>query len=637
MDLAPRPALPLLDDGGQGATPIPTQATAHSVQRISFPAAYAVLVATSVLALALLDDAARTGTRGMATWFWISLLVMVIPAAVRLLGTNAGARERLGVLVLLGAGLYLAKVLHSPSEFTFSDELGTLRTTQDLNRTGHLLTANSIAKGFPLYPGVDLVVLALKQTSGLPLFTSALLVIGTVKLVLVVALFRLLELATRSARLAGIGVLIYLANPNFVFFDAQFAYESFALPLAIAALVLVGLALRDDDQRHRIALTGLGALVAVAVVPSHHITSYALAIILLLWTIALRGGRQRWGQWTIWPVLVVLVATVAAIGTWLLIVGGATSGYLRPVLGAAVESAYDFITGSSGGKAPFHAAGSPTNSLLEQVFGFGSVLVLLLLLGLGVWRLRKHRPPTALAAALTVIAMLYPVSLLLRLTQAGAETSNRASEFLFVGLAVVAGGVLASLASRGDGSASARSHVLVGIVVGLVFAGGIVVGWPPSSRLPGPPLVEADPRSVESYGLAAARWAATHLPHGSRIVADRANALLMSAYGGVDPQIGAVDRLAVAALITSPRFDTTERRIVALGHIAYIVVDRRLTAELPAFGVYVDHDEPDAYNHHRPLPLAAITKFATQPGLVRIYDNGAVSIYRVVSPSAAAL
>ena len=69
----------------------------------------------------------------------------------------------------------------------------------------------------------------------------------------------------------------------------------------------------------------------------------------------------------------------------------------------------------------------------------------------------------------------------------------------------------------------------------LLFAGGVVIGWPPASRVPGRPLIEADPRSVEPYDLAAARWAARPPAAGQPMVADRANGLLMSAYAGRTP------------------------------------------------------------------------------------------------------
>ena len=207
----------------------PAQGRRPTIRRPPFAAAYALLVALALLALALIDNAGRLGASDTGTLFWLPLLAMLLPGAFRLCSTDASSAERVALLVLLGAGLYLAKVLLSPAEFTFSDELSTLRTTKDLATTGGLLTPNTLARGFALYPGVDLSTLSLAHASALPLFTSGLLVIGAAKLVLVLAVFGLLLHASRSERVASIAALVYIANPNFLFFDAQFSYESLAL------------------------------------------------------------------------------------------------------------------------------------------------------------------------------------------------------------------------------------------------------------------------------------------------------------------------------------------------------------------------------------------------------------------------
>jgi hypothetical protein len=600
----------------------------------SVPAAYALLVAVALLALAVIDDAGRGGARDTGTLFWLPLLAILLPAAFRLCATDVSRNERLLLLVLLGIGLYVAKILLSPAEFTFSDELSTLRSTEDLAGSGHLLTPNSLAKGFPLYPGVDLAALSLARVSALPLFTSGLLIIGAAKLIMVVAVFRLLLLASGSGRVASIAALLYMANPNFLFFDAQFSYESLALPLALATLALVGIALESENSTRRASLTGLAVVTGVAVAPTHHITSYALLAVLATWVLALAiRGRRRAERRTLWPAVAVLLCTASAVGAWLAVVGRSTGGYLQPVIEGAVESTYDFLTGSGAGKAPFHSAGE-SNSSLEQALGIASVLIVLCLLGLGLWRLRRHRPATALAWVLTLMAALYPASLALRLTQAGSETSNRASEFLFLGLALVAGGVLASRPAPWTAGRAVGDRLLVTAVIGVMFAGGVVIGWPPASRVPGRALIEADPRSVEPYDLAAARWAARHLPADSRMVADRANGLLMSAYGGQAPQIGAVRDLPFSAIIISPRWGATEERIVAAAHIEYVVVDRRLAGQIPALGLYVDHDEPEANAHRTPLSPLAIAKFRRQPNLLRVYDNGEVAIYEILEPRA---
>ncbi len=602
------------------------------VARPSAAALYALLVALALIALALIDDAGRSGASDTGTLFWLPLTAMVAPAAYRLAGGEARGRERLAILVTLGAGLYLAKVLLSPAEFTFSDELSTLRSTEDLARTGRLLTPNTLAHGFALYPGVGLSTLSLARVAGAPFFLAGLLVIGTAKLVIVIAVYRLLLLACRSERLASIAALIYLANPNFLFFDAEFSYESLALPLAVATLALVGVALQSRRGAGRRRLTALAALVGCAVAPTHHITSYALLVILAGWGLALAVARSRRPSAAgPGPVFAVLAASGLAVGIWLGVVGNATGGYLRPVITGAVESTWNFLTGSGVAKTPFHSGGE-ANSHIEQALGAASVLVLLVLLAAGLWRLRRERPVTPLGWVLVVLAAAYPGSLALRLTQAGSETSNRASEFLFIGLALVAASVLPKPRPGSPKWRAAGSRLLVSATVVLLFAGGVVIGWPPDSRVPGRPLIEADPRSVEPYDLAAARWAAGHLPRGSLMVADRTNGLLMSAYAGQDPLIGAVHDLPLAAIITSPWWGRTEQELLLGAHIRYVVVDRRLAGQLPALGIYVDHDETDANAHRRPLSPLAISKFEGRPNLRRVYDNGNVAIYEVLGP-----
>ncbi len=122
------------------------------------------------------------------------------------------------------------------------------------------------------------------------MFVAGLLVIGAAKLVIVLAVYRLLLLACRSERIASIATLIYLANPNFLFFDAEFSYESLALPFAVATLALVGVALQSRRGAGRRRLAALAALVGCAVAPTHHITSYALLVILAGW--ARRAGHR---------------------------------------------------------------------------------------------------------------------------------------------------------------------------------------------------------------------------------------------------------------------------------------------------------------------------------------------------------
>jgi hypothetical protein len=236
--------------------------------------------------------------------------------------------------------------------------------------------------------------------------------------------------------------------------------------------------------------------------------------------------------------------------------------------------------------------------------------------------LPRRRLP-ALGYLLLAGAALYPATLALRLTQAGTETSNRASEFIFLGVGLAAATALVRLRARG------RSHATGVLVATLtaVFAGGIIIGWSPASRLPGEYMVGADPRSVDPYGESAARWARGALPWGSRVFGDRTNALLMAAYARQTPVDGTIHGLPVAGLLTDQRFDARSRRIITLDRVRYVVIDRRLSSARPAVGYYVERDERLAYAYRRPVSHEALLKFERVNGLSRIYDSGAIVIY----------
>ena len=202
--------------------------------------------------------------------------------------------------------------------------------------------------------------------------------------------------------------------------------------------------------------------------------------------------------------------------------------------------------------------------------------------------------------------LMYPLSLVLRLTAAGTETSSRASEFVFIGIGFGVAGL-----SRSRRFRSSRGYQFLGVVLGLVlFVGGIVVGTPPYIRLPGSYLVAADPRSIDARTIAAATWVREHLPADSVFAADRSNGLALAAIGMVDPGHGLQHGQSVPYLYFSRTFDPRDRLTIRAFQIRYILVDLRLSTALPYIGLYFSPDEPLAGHYTHPIPRASLTKFA---------------------------
>jgi hypothetical protein len=610
--------------------------------RISLGAAplVALLAAGGLVLVALGNNAARDAASSAQPLFWGGLALIYAPIALRLLSPAASRAERITLAVLLGAALFMVKVLYSPTGHTPFDELATWRQTDDVLRSGHLLAANPLVLGIRGFPGLEAVTAAVAQLTGLSIFHAGVVVIGLGRVVLMLALFLLLERVTGSARGAGIGIAVYACNPSFLYFDSQFGHESLALPIA-AVLLLLAVRWSEpelwDRPRPERGLIGAMAVLACTVTITHHMTSYALLIFFATWagltalanreavqaTAGSRAARLR--RSLNGPALPALLMAATA-GTWFIFVaGGSTMAELGGVFSGTISKTVHLLLGNSGSKTLFAGSGQ-TNSTLARAIAIGSVIPLLILIPVGLRRTWR-RGSSALWRTLALAGLLYPVTLGLRLTQAGTETSQRASEFVFLGLAFFAALVIDEMRWRGWFRRSAKGLVLTALAT-MVFLGGLIIAQLPATRQPGPFLVGAEARSMSPQGVEAARFAASNLPAGSRILVDRSNATLLGSYGHLDPVLAnTINGIPVARVFFSKTFDRADRRVIVDDAIDYIVVDRRLGGSLPVIGYYFTSGEPGAYTRTEPIGHAALDKFRHVPGISRVFANSAITIY----------
>jgi hypothetical protein len=611
----------------------------------------ALSAAAGLVLVALGNNAARESASGAEAMFWGGLVAIYAPIAFRLLSTSASRAERVSLALILGLSLFVVKILASPTGFVRFDELGTWRATNDVLQTGHLFSANPLIVSTAGFPGLEAVTAAIAQVTGLSVFHSGLIVLGVARAMLIVALFMFLESVTRSARAAGIGIAVYACNPSFLYFDSQFAYESLALPIALV-LVLVAIQWSELSKPRRSPALGglLGALaILVAMVTvTHHMTSYALLAFFVAWmvltaranrrsragapripTVGVRPGetlRATPGSSLVGPGLPALLLAAMSVAWFAFVAGPVTIDELGKVVSGAVNSTLGLILGSDGPKTLF-AGGGQTNTMGARALAVGSVIPMLVLIPIGLRRAWRGPDSTTLRRALALTAVLYPVTLGLRLTLGGSETSQRASEFVFIGMAFLAGLVVTELRWP-DRWLRRNATALALTAVGLVaFLGGFIIGELPATRQPGPFLVGAEDRSISPQGLDAARFAASALPAHSRILVDRQNGALMTSYGELNPVFGRIDGTPVTRILFGKTFNRADRRVIRDDLIDYIVVDRRLARGLPVLGYYVEAEEPGAFTRREPISVSAISKFRDVAGLSKVYVNGPITIY----------
>lgn len=584
-----------------------------------------LLGSLGILLVSLAYTGSRAGIEEAALLFWGGLLMLVMPIAGRLASAAPSRGERIGLVVILMCGLYLIKVMHSPTAFTFSDELAHIYNSVRSLQDHHLFGNNPILAVTPLYPGLQTVTTALASVSGISPFSAGIVVIGAARLIFALALFLFFEQVSGSARVASLAAVLYTANFNFVFWLAQFAYESVALPLATLVLFAIFRRESTDNNMYRIGLTVTGLLAATAVTVTHHMTSYMLVAffgaVSIVHVLLRKNGRAH-----TWGITLILFVAAAA---WLIYVASRTIGYLSPVLSGAVtglirliaqeEAARQLFQSSSGG-----GGSEPGAPLWERITGIVAMLLLLLGMPFGlfhVWR-QERKNPTMLVLAGAALAFFGMLTL--RFTSSGWETSNRASEFLFFGVAfIVALGIVRVWPSRGS---PWIKQTFVAIYVAVIFMGGIIAGWQPNVRLARPYQVVADNNYIlEPQGVAAATWTNTFLGPDNRIAADQSNARLLLAYGEQNPLTGR--QYGISAMFQADSIDQGERFILQTTKLRYVLVDRRRISWDALAGYYFNHVEAGADTDSFESDVYA--KWDSQANVDRIFDSGNIVIYDV--------
>lgn len=578
----------------------------------------AVMSAIGLSICTLGDALSRSTLTTLQLPFWVGLIVVFFPIVFRLCSGAPRRVERISLCVLLGITLYLVKVVHDPFAFTYADELVHAHNVNEIIRTHHLFNSNPILPVTPKYPGLESVAAGVRSLTGFGTFGSGLILIGGARLVIMLALFLFFERLSGSARIAGVGSAVYAANSNFVFFSAQFSYESLALPLLVLVLFAVAELASDHHSRRR-AWSIVTLLVVAAVVVTHHLTSYAMVI--LLCTLALVGSLVRPRRWlNLWPfaIFALLVTLV-----WLIVVASTTVGYLTPVFTKALTSTIHTVAGEA---APRHlfasSTGGYTAPLLERGVGIASVLLVAAGAPLGlraVWR-RSRRNPFALV--LSAAAVAYFGVVLLRFIPSAWETANRASEFLFIGLAFV----LAFVPFR-HGQPTRVLRVLLAACAAVIFAGGVIAGWQPLLRESQPYTVAAGAGVIEPEGRQLASWAANQLGSNQRIVASDSDGRLLLVYADEQALIGrgGKDQPDSTDILQTPVLADWEIASLLANRVAYVATDRRLRSFDPLYGYFFGR-RPGAGVPDSVLDPSTATKF-DRFGASRIYDSGTIKVY----------
>src|SRR5581483_7122888 len=215
---------------------------------------------------------------------------------------------------------------------------------------------------------------------------------------------------------------------------------------------------------------------------------------------------------------------------WLSVPGNPVVSYLSSAFELVLNQLGRLVNGTSGGRQLFVTYSGQATPLWERFMTLSSVALLAFSLPFGLLCLWQRYRSNTFVWVLGIVAVGYPISQLLRLTNSGSEISDRSSAFIFLAIACVLAIFIAQFWPTHRLNWKHTSSLTCAIAV--VFIGSIILGnGSTSSILPGPYLVSADERSIEPEGIQSALWANSYLGPNHRMTTERINQLLMGAYG----------------------------------------------------------------------------------------------------------
>ncbi|NKL60428.1 hypothetical protein [Rhizobium leguminosarum] len=603
---------------------------------------FAFLCGCALIVVALAANASRLGEGWAVPMFYTAIAAIFLPAAARIIHPGASRLERLALIVIVTSAFFVVRVIRAPVAFIDHDEFLHWATVNDILGAGRLFLPNPLLPVSPLYPGLELITSALVNLSGLSVFAAGLIVLATARMMLMLALFLLFEKITDSARIASIACLIYMGSSTFLLFDVHYSYESLAIPM-LAAVLLVSESrrmARGDTAGWPMVVATMVLIVALAV--THHLTSY-FCTALLCGTAVMECLRQ--GASAMQRRQAILLASIAVIApiAWSKIVGNPTGSYILPVLEGGIHEVAQFVSSSTTTRKLFVSDTGVLAPAWQRNLTMAGVALICLGLLTGFLRSLvfngRHRnasilwPPTrwrlwrsSLLVVLVLVTLAYPVSIIFRLTRSGWEIGNRIGSLSFLGVAIVVAVAVAAF-WQGTSRGWLRATALAAAATTVLIA-GVISSEGPRILVPAGYEVSADSSSIEPMGISAARWTREWLGGDQHFASDRINRLLLSTYGRQKVSTTLESGQDTSMAITAADLGPMERKLLIDSGVGFVMVDLRLTTGLPGVGVYFDGGAQDR-NYMAPLRASSLLKFNSAPDVDRTFDNGFMVIFDV--------
>ena len=459
--------------------------------------------------------------------FTIFLTVLMIP--------RLGSLREITVAIL---GLYPAMVyrMSSPLVLAGYDEHQHAQSLMNLLLGSGLFSPNPGLPVSPYYPGLEIFTGVAIRLTGLPVVLAESLVVLLCRLLLVLIIYHAALLVSPSRRGASLVVAFYAVSSHFYSFDSGFAYETLALTLGLGGIFLLRRAQLADDAAAR-RLFFIASLVLIATVVTHHATSWMVLAFLIAWAAMSRKGERK---------LLARAAVVmgVAVAIWTAALAPRLVGYFAPIFRPSyrVRGLFWREPASITSSALAEERRRPRTGSVRSWSSTQLSTTLAALVCAWIMLSRAFHNRDRMLGLLGALNLAFPLTAASHFDPSVGELGDRAATFLFLPLALSCSLIIQRhprVTRRPAGTHNPfRPAMLIALIGGtaIVYLGGTLLGSSPDwNRLPGPYLASADFRTQDPETLAAVDWAATHLPTGSTVAADRVPAVLLGSQARLWP------------------------------------------------------------------------------------------------------
>ncbi len=151
-------------------------------------------------------------------------------------------------------------------------------------------------------------------------------------------------------------------------------------------MVAVGIVLARGEATARRPHNVTLLLIAAALIATHHLTAYGLAV--LLWIVVGLSLRRPWRRYR--PLTAAMPSTTAGAAAWFFFVATDTRRYLSYIVGRATDSVQQVLS-SGGTHLPFQSSssGGLQTPFAEQIVSYVGVVVLAIGVIAGLVRYRR--------------------------------------------------------------------------------------------------------------------------------------------------------------------------------------------------------------------------------------------------------